>query len=771
MATKSASKPRHFSAPKRDWSVLTATDPRHVKRLEHIQETLDAAIETIQEEGGIEDWKDFKNFVESFNKRPDRINDSGNHKASISVDLVTEGKSDEVSGFVFYFTKDPSHRTSGVYLVKNLKQAGVETKENNNYYTPSHVMDLIELESSDDLEDDELLKDFDDDLGDELDDDWTDLEEDEEFPRQNKTANRTSKSKLKSDKSVSSRQNSKQSPKQEEDDIDKLLSDDEDTPITTGVLGKIAKNRSTQKSSYNAQTKQQLPEQPEEKSPLLDSLEVFLKEAEHQGAIATTRGSEINGLTVTGLTIQSATLIGLLGVKSVSELIDYIEEARDKEQADKLEEILEQIDSLNKRTDNVSVRVQQADVVTDMRAIDERTERLTERTQQVLEPPATTQPEKREIKERRERKSQSNIDSDEADGIVVDDTQSTVVQIGEKIDNLGHKLDPQYKKSPPIQINKDASLSEQLDQIKDYLGKLSKRLDRLEAIVDELEQKITVDASLESETEPNSKIPVPQKIQPQTTAPNPVPIEDEPEDLLTKMVTQTKVQQQREAVADCLVNYAFATGQSPQSGIMFNDGGILYVTTQANNVNVAIHGSDGNKIFSGTKEGDRWTFDPNQDKLTPEEREAIFKLPQSEEEYDRLATAQALVDKFQNTFPKRFSGEKDPVFPWREPRREDGTPGAVKYEFEILDLPDGSKQLIGTDPRHGDAQVFDAVLVKGKPPDIRECHISVEEMEALVGTPEKENIHSREPQASNYHNYSPPKREERSKEDQDELQA
>jgi hypothetical protein len=115
--------------------------------------------------------KKFKSFVEFFKKRPDRINESGNQKARSSVELVAEGKGDEISGFVFYLTKDPSPRTSGVYLVKNLKQAGVKTKKNNNYYTPSHVMDLIEMEASDGLEYDEVSEDLDDDL--------TDLEEDE----------------------------------------------------------------------------------------------------------------------------------------------------------------------------------------------------------------------------------------------------------------------------------------------------------------------------------------------------------------------------------------------------------------------------------------------------------------------------------------------------------------------------------------------------------------------------------------------------------------
>jgi hypothetical protein len=46
-------------------------------------------------------------------------------------------------------------------------------------------------------------------------------------------------------------------------------------------LGKIAKNRSTQKSINNTEAQQFAA-----KYPLLNSLETFLKETEHQGAIA-----------------------------------------------------------------------------------------------------------------------------------------------------------------------------------------------------------------------------------------------------------------------------------------------------------------------------------------------------------------------------------------------------------------------------------------------------------------------------------------------------
>lgn len=55
-------------------------------------------------------------------------------------------------------------------------------------------------------------------------------------------------------------------------------------------------------------------------------------------------------------------------------------------------------------------------------------------------------------------------------------------KIGSKVDNLGDKLDPKYQ-SQPFELNKDASVSEQLDQIEAYLKVLSKRLDRLEMVI------------------------------------------------------------------------------------------------------------------------------------------------------------------------------------------------------------------------------------------------------------------------------------------------
>jgi DNA-binding ferritin-like protein len=142
--------------------------------------------------------------------------------------------------------------------------------------------------------------------------------------------------------------------------------------------------------------KQKVAEQPDAKYPFLDTLETVLKETDRQGASVASMGSEINGLTVSGLTVQTVSLMGLLGAKSIGDLIDYIERAREKEQAEKLEKILEQIDSLNDRADRVATRAKHADVISGIEAIDTRTEKLAERAKQVLEPPAATEPEELE---------------------------------------------------------------------------------------------------------------------------------------------------------------------------------------------------------------------------------------------------------------------------------------------------------------------------------------------------------------------------------------
>jgi hypothetical protein len=66
------------------------------------------------------------------------------------------------------------------------------------------------------------------------------------------------------------------------------------------------------------------------------------------------------------------------------------------------------------------------------------------------------------------------------------------------------------------------------------------------------------------------------------------------------------------------------------------------------------------------------------------------------------------------------------VFAWTDQ-------GKAKYEFEVVNLPNGTQLLQGFNPNHQDELVFDALLVPGQSPDILHCSIPAEEMEAVMG--------------------------------------
>lgn len=154
MATKTPTKPKRKQTQTRSWENLTDR-----RKLRHIENTLDKAITQSLENGSIQFHEDFKACVENYSKA------SG--KAPIAVELCVGGDDDEeIRGYRFYLTSDPSHRTSGKYLLKNLE--GITDKDEN-YFTPSNIAEICGFAET------EL-----DDLDDELDDDLLDLDEENE---------------------------------------------------------------------------------------------------------------------------------------------------------------------------------------------------------------------------------------------------------------------------------------------------------------------------------------------------------------------------------------------------------------------------------------------------------------------------------------------------------------------------------------------------------------------------------------------------------------
>lgn len=673
MATKTPTKPKRKQTQTRSWENLTDR-----RKLRHIENTLDKAIAQSLENGSIQSHEDFKACVENYSKA------SG--KALITVELCVGGDDDqEIRGYRFYLTSDPSHRTSGKYLLKNLE--GITDKDEN-YFTPSNIAEICgfaetELDNLDDELDDDLL-DLDeeneeiDEINDELDDllnddinneldDQDDLDEEDELPQI-----RVSEFPSKTQTKTSTKTPSKSQPKTQ-----------------TKTQDKTPNNKTTTKKSKSREP---------------------LDEASRLSATAATNGREINGVNLAGLTGQLATLGIAVGQGVLEQLAAEADEKR-------LARILKQLQKQNDRVDNLTSRLQE----------------INPDSSEILNP---SNPAKSSTTPNFSNTSNSvNISNTEnlPDSTFEASTENNplavaTMKIGSKVDKLGSTIDPNYQ-TQPFELDKDASIIEQFQQIEDYLQSISKRLDRLEKIVDRLEKQIAAQQN-GSVTE--------SKTADETVQAN---SKNQPENDVLDYLTKRQTKQQQIACADALVGFADVASElfnkTPEDGIPISSNKILTVKQQgvkqqskqtaqtgiSADVAIALENTQGETLFEGTCTQGQWEI--TQDNLTSDEKIGICKLPQSKSEYALKATAQALVQKFQKQLPNKFNGDEEPTFTWAEK-------GKAKYDFEIVKLSNGTQILQGFNPNRDNEQVLDAALVPGEPPEIKQCNIPLREMEALL---------------------------------------
>lgn len=650
MATKTPTRPKQRqSTQKRSWQNLTDR-----RKLRHLENTLDKAITKALHEGGIESHEDFKAYVESFSER------SG--KAPITVELCEGGGSDDdIKGYRFYLTSDPSHRTSGKYLIKNLE--GITDKEEN-YFTPSNIAELFEFDDAEldvladaladgafDL-DDELDEELDGELDASLDEDLdSDLDELDEKNRSTTPAVTRSKTK------TSAKTQSKTQPKAQAK----------------------SQGKSSQSSGRNFRYR--------------DPLE----EASRFSASAATTGRETNGVNLTGLVGQLATLGVVVGQGVLEELAVQDDEKR-------IERIIRELQRQNEQVDDLASRLPEV--------------MSSDSSKSLIEPQKT-----------------------EVKNPLVD----AVVMVGSKVNDLGVKLDSDYQ-SQPIEIDREASIGEQLDQIEASLKVLAKRLDRLEAAVSRLEkQRAEQMHNPTAESEEISENGVQSNPSSQTSA---------KADVLEQLMSR-RASPQQAACADALVGFSRVAhellDESTQVGIAISSNKALQVDEQENQVAIALNNTQGKTLFAGTRTDGQWTI--AEDYLSPDEKSNLCKLPQSNQEYATKASAQALVATFQEKLPERFSGESDPIFTWTDR-------GKAKYEFEVVTLPNGTQLLQGFDPNRNDQQVFDAMLVPGQPPDILQCSIPLREMEAVLHDQPADEAANRNPEHDSSKRATKAKREE-----------
>ena len=626
MATKTPTRPnQRQSAQKRDSSSRQSRTWQNLtdrRKLRHIENTLDKAITQALQEGGIDSHEEFKAYVESCSER------SG--KAPITVELCEGGgNDDEIRGYRFYLTSDPSQRTSGKYLIKNLE--GVTDKDEN-YFTPSNIAEMFGFEEA---EFDDLDADLDDAL--DLDGDF-DEEPDE--------------------------------------DLDMLLDADLDDALDE--LGDaelaptpVAKHQA--KTSTKAQSKSQSKVQAQVKAAKSNHQDFRyrnpVEEASRLSASAAVNGRETNGVNVAGLAGQLATLGIVVGQGVLENLTAQDDEER-------IERIVRELQRQNEQVDHL-------------------TRRLQGKTTEHSTVTPTTEPEP----------------------VTAENPLATAAAtVGSKVDRLGVKLEPTYKPQP-LELDHEASISEQLDQIESYLKGLSKRLDRLEIAVSRLEKQITEpNHSSMAELEVNTA-------ESQSGAPK----KSSAEPNVLEQLMARRADPQQVSCAESLVGFArlarALSDDADQEGIAISSHKTLRMEAQGDQVAIALNNHQGNTLFAGNRTDGQWAIAT--DHLSFDEKASIGRLPQSKEEYRTKASAQALIAAFQENLSERFNGQAEPVFTLSGQSK-------TKYEFEVVTLPNGTQLLQGFDPNHQDAQVLDALLVPGQSPDILHCTIPVREMESII---------------------------------------
>ncbi|WP_413176236.1 hypothetical protein [Anabaena azotica] len=669
MATKTPTKPKRKQTQTRSWENLTDR-----RKLRHIENTLDKAITQSLENGSIQSHEDFKACVENYSKA------SG--KAPITVELCVGGDDDEeIRGYRFYLISDPSHRTSGKYLLKNLE--GITDKDEN-YFTPSNIAEICGFAETelDDLDDNLLDLDEENEEIDEIEDELDDLLNDD-FNN-------------------------------ELDDQDDLYEKDELPQSRVGVAASKTQTKTSTKTSSKSQpktqTKTQDKTQTNKTAAKKSKSREPLDEASRLSATAATNGREVNGVNLAGLTGQLATLGIAVGQGVLEQLAAEADEKR-------LERILKQLQKQNDRVDNLTSRLQE----------------INPESSEFLNPsnPATssTTPNFSNTSNSVNSSNPENLPDSTFEASTENNPLAVAtMKIGSKVDKLGSTIDPNYQ-TQPFELDKDASIIEQLQQIEDYLQNISQRLDRLEKIVDRLEKQIAA--------QQNSSV-TESKTTDETVQAN---SKNQPENDVLGHLTKRQTKQQQIACADALVGFADVASElfnkSPEDGIPISNNKTLTVKQQgvkqqskqtaqtgiSADVAIALENTQGETLFAGTCTDGQWKI--TQDNLTSDEKIGICKLPQSKSEYALKATAQALVQKFQKQLPNKFNGDEEPTFTWAEN-------GKPKYDFEVVKLSNGTQLLQGFNPNRDNEQVLDAALVPGEPPEIKQCNIPLREMEALL---------------------------------------
>lgn len=723
MATAKA--PSHSGTNRRvqkqkSWSNLTNS-----KKLKHISNLVDKALEDASRDGSISSLQDFKDFVESYSEK---------HSKHPIVMELCEGTDGEIRGFRFYLASNPEERTSGKYLALNLQKHGVEIDENK--YTPSAIMENLGIdEFENDVESEEFESDIEDKLEKnsnldlELDDELTPQTAKLPIQRQNGKQNAKSKS---IDKQIEDFQQSIS-----EDELDDLLNDsdlnleaDESSPAPAPQKTK-SKSKSKSKTELSNDKPQPVNDKSQERKD--DQIDVAIEEMSNIGARAAVSGHEVNGINVAGLATQLAALGFAVGENIFKSL-----ENTDSEQQKRLQQILDLIQEQAERVEELDRRQQRVQSFTlepekaELTKAESKADRILEtidkqeqRTQQLAERVENLQIAAQPLstKATPDKNLANEVNNDElptepaqtftpkrqaqrltAENTVEDTIGVATNQLADKVNQLSDSLGEKSKSLPPIKLNSNASLDDKLDQIENYLNQLVKRIDALEQRIETLEQQAGIDFHTEEKSF-QVQSGVSQK-EPEDKSKASASLNSTEESLEGRAANP-----QQTAVANSLMAFVYSahTEDVIQSEDVLccsvpPDKTVYVDQSSTESISISLKDKASRQIFTAVS-GDGSSWKVLSDSLSAQEIDNIRTLPQTPEAFEKQQLAQEFLDNFKEQYPELFNGEGESIVRFTN---EEGEP---TYEFELSE-DKTQKTLSGYDLVNEEEQVFKATSRK-----------------------------------------------------------
>ena len=629
------------------------------KKLQHIALAVDGALSQAENEKTINSLEGFADFLKSYSET----------HSSYPVEMEVANVQDEVKGFRFYFSNNPSEWTSGFYLAKRL--------EVENIYTPSHFCKRLGIELPQTSEN-KFKNDFESDL-DFIDppsrspqtqttqeqapansrtdlEDWDDWSSISLPTGQQNTPSLAAQPKiLKSQEARSKPQSKFQQPvidgTDNTDDIE--WSDLEDNKTSTidnpssvetnevpdsensDNLKSVSGNNSTDISPQSPTTRGSNPSNSDQN--LLASIEAISQSLTNAG------GPEVNGLNLMGPILAAMVAVYERSQKLNQRFEDLNDQTDLTEQLQQTEAIAKAINAADERIDDLTHRTQQLPS-SQARSLPEQNNNTGEqpnqqnRVRDKLPNPINTEAAKTN-------NSHNQTDASQGESSELTDKLGTAAtHLADNVNSLGKKLNEKTEEIPPLVFAPTESIEQRLDRIEQYLQQLNKRLDALEMKVEALEVQAGIRQSQSTEFEQPTF---------DYASASPKGVKGQEESWSNQASNLTS-----DETATKLFNYTTAVnevnGEQPhQSGkFRLTPDRTIDIDHDRHQTQVAIINEEGNPIYLAVSEGDRWSTQKND--LTEDDQHLIHHLPQTCESYEQRQSAQKLITRLEKQHPTAF---------------------------------------------------------------------------------------------------------------------